>query len=66
MDPVIKILIEAYTKAREASFQSHTGHWNREQPDGTTACSECIRSRALRKEAEDLFDRAMKLREQIK
>jgi hypothetical protein len=50
-------LVEAYRLAREASFQSHPGHWDRTGQSGT-GCPECIRASRLRDEAHKLFKEA--------
>ncbi|MBF0102060.1 MAG: hypothetical protein HQK77_14250 [Desulfobacterales bacterium] len=52
MDEHFKILKDAFLKMREASFQSHTGHWDKEGTGGIN-CPECIRASELRKEADE-------------
>lgn len=46
---------------KEASYQSHSGHWDREGTGGRH-CPECIRARELR----DLADKARKVVEETK
>ena len=40
---------------REASFQSHAGHWDSSGTGGAN-CQECIRARRLRSQADKLLD----------
>jgi len=56
----IESLKKAYKTLREASFQSHDGHWD---PEGTHGqnCPECIRARKIRQEADEIFDSAVSL-----
>lgn len=49
-------LFEAMTIFREASYQSHNGHWDKEGTHGVN-CPECIRARALREKAEAILTR---------
>lgn len=53
------LMIKAYKLMREASFQSHVGHWD---PSGMAGrnCYECNRAYRLRDEADKLFEEAKK------
>lgn len=61
----IELYRQAFHKMREASLQSHYAHWDRAGTGGTN-CPECIRSRSLRAEADNIFDRAQSLAKNIK
>ena len=61
---VVEFYEEAFSKMREASFQSHSGHWDMEGTGGKN-CPECIRANKLRHEADALFDRARNLYKNI-
>jgi hypothetical protein len=55
----LRELAEAYEIMREASFQSHSGHWDPQRTGGQN-CPECIRSRTLREKADSLASAALK------
>ena len=61
---IFDLMEAAFLKMKEASYQSHSGHWNREGTRGLN-CPECIRANKLRKEACDLFDRAINLKNEV-
>lgn len=45
---------EAYKIAYEATYQSHTGHWDKQGTHGAN-CPECNRARDARKECDDIL-----------
>jgi len=49
----VRQLEEALKLYREASFQSHSGHWDKTGGSGT-GCPECIRANGLREQADAL------------
>ena len=55
----------AFQKMREASMQDHHNHFDWQGTFGAN-CPECIRSRKLRKEADEIFSRAQKLANQVR
>jgi len=57
--PDIEKITKAFLLMRDASFQSHSGHWDKEGTGGRN-CPECIRSRELREEADMMFAEALK------
>jgi hypothetical protein len=54
----LRELAEAFQIMRDASFQSHYGHWDRDGTGGLN-CPECIRSRELRERADELAQAAL-------
>lgn len=59
MKKCVDLYKQAYQKMREASLQSHYGHWDGKGTGGQN-CPECVKSRELRSEADALFDEAEK------
>lgn len=57
---IIELLKKAYDKMKDASYQSHNGHWDSMGTRGAN-CPECNRANKLRKEAAISFDLACKL-----
>ena len=57
IDQIINLFKAAFIKMKEASYQSHSGHWD---PEGTGGenCPECIDAREKREAANKLFDQA--------
>lgn len=51
----IDLMIKAYKLMKEATFQSHIGHWDRTGESGKN-CPECIKADNLRNEADRLFE----------
>ncbi len=49
-----ELLEAAIDKLRQASFQSHNGHFDMTRQGGR-GCPECIRARKLRDQAEELL-----------
>ena len=47
--------VQAGNLYRQASYQSHSGHWDSTMQGGK-GCPECIRANDLRKEADELMD----------
>ena len=60
----IDLLERAFLKMKEASLQDHSGHWDRQGTHGAN-CPECVRASKLRKEAMDLYKRAINLKSKI-
>lgn len=58
MEPEYKKRIEALEQAlelyKQASYQSHTGHWDKTMQHGA-GCPECIRARELREQAQQVL-----------
>lgn len=52
MDEHFKLLKEAFLIMKNASYQSHTGHWDIQGTHGAN-CPECLRANQLRKEASE-------------
>jgi hypothetical protein len=50
----LRILLKVIGLLKEASNQSHNGHWDKEGNSGRT-CPECIRARELRDKADKLL-----------
>jgi hypothetical protein len=51
----IDLMIKAYKLMRDATFQSHTGHWDSLGTHGVN-CPECVRANKIREEADRLFE----------
>ena len=60
-DQIFELMEQAFEKMKEASFQSHYGHWDREGTRGLN-CPECIRAKELRHEAAELMDQAKRVK----
>ena len=54
----IDLLTKACRMYREATFQSHSGHWDKTMQHGL-GCEECIRAHKLREQADKMFHDAM-------
>ena len=52
-----QLIRAAFYKMREASFQSHNGHWDMTGGAGS-GCPECVRAGKLREEADSMFHSA--------
>ena len=50
----------AYKKMREASYQSHGNHWDKQGTQGKNS-PECIRAKKLRDEADELYNQALSI-----
>jgi hypothetical protein len=61
---ILKKLEGAFSLMRDASFQSHGGHWDSEGTGGKN-CPECLRARELRNEATEAFYKEFDLFEKI-
>ena len=57
---VIAKLKDAFQIMEAASYQSHSGHWDREGTRGRN-CPECTRANRLRTEANNIFTAALEL-----
>lgn len=53
------LMIKAYKMMKDASYQSHDGHWDYTGEHGKN-CRECERANKLRNEADKLFEEAKK------
>lgn len=51
---------QAYLIMREATYQSHNGHWDSTMQHGA-GCPECIRARGLRAKADKILGNAAKV-----
>lgn len=51
----VATLVQAGNLYRQASFQSHSGHWDSTMQHGK-GCPECIRANDLRKQADEMMD----------
>ena len=60
-DQILRLYEKSFQKMRQASEQSHNGHWDSKMTSGAN-CPECIRANGLRKEADDIFGEAVRLR----
>lgn len=61
MKQAIKLYERAISLMREATLQSHTGHWD-SQGTGGLNCQECIKAGKLRKEDDEMCKRARNLK----
>jgi hypothetical protein len=55
----VQLMIQAYSLMKQATFQSHTGHWDHKGTCGAN-CYECKRADELRNEADRLFEESKK------
>lgn len=54
---LVGLLRQACEIYRDASYQSHTGHWDSTMQHGA-GCPECIRARKLRAKADAIMEQA--------